>query len=152
MNKTIKLLWIDNDLYEDLNEHRIALYLSEKYEADFALNATDGFDMLRRNIYDIVIIDLRLPAGSHDEWKEYSEGDDFQNYGLALLKEVRMNSLLQHVLKSIIFIYSIEDKKDIPDIDDLLSAFPEHHYRQKTSLSGDMEFLDFLEQIHSNSL
>ena len=41
MNDIIKLLWIDDNLFHDLTEKRMALYMEEDIEPHFATDATD---------------------------------------------------------------------------------------------------------------
>lgn len=147
-SKIFKLLWVDNDLYEDLNELRIALLLNDEFEADFALNATEGFNLLRQKAYDIAVIDLRMPPGRHDDWKKY-EVNGSEQYGYALLKEVteQRNPLFPHLEKTRFCVYSIENPKDVPQLFEPPIALPHEHYCQKTDRVSSDDFLNFLKGL-----
>jgi CheY-like chemotaxis protein len=54
------ILWVDDEA-ERLESHR--LFLREKgYEVEWALNADDAVEMLRRRTYDIVLLDEQMPG------------------------------------------------------------------------------------------
>ncbi len=149
---TIKLLWVDNDLFEDLNELRITLYLSDDYEADFALNATEGFNRLRENTYDIVTVDLRLPPGPHNAWLKYAH-HSYEEYGCALLKEIseQRDTLFAHLSNTRFGVYSIEDPRDVPrELFEPPVGISHGNYCQKTDRAGDDEFFDFLRKLRAS--
>ena len=54
------VLWVDDEA-EQLEAHR--LYLHEKgYEVEWARNADDAVEMLRRHAFDIVLLDEQMPG------------------------------------------------------------------------------------------
>lgn len=54
------ILWVDDEA-ERLESHR--LFLREKgYEVEWALNADDAVEMLRRRPYDLVLLDEQMPG------------------------------------------------------------------------------------------
>lgn len=144
----IKLLWVDNDLYHDLTELRITLLLSDDFETDFALNATEGFNLLRQNTYDLVVVDLRLPPGPHNDWAKY-QNNGFEEYGYALLKEVheRRDLLFSHLKDTCFGVYSIDDPNDVPQLFESPIRLPPQNYCRKTDQASNDEFLDYLQEL-----
>ena len=54
------ILWVDDEA-ERLESHR--LFLREKgYDVEWALNADDAVEMLRRRTYDLVLLDEQMPG------------------------------------------------------------------------------------------
>jgi len=78
-----KILMIDDDpvSIEDVKD-----VLSADYEVGIADNIDDAVDMLKKNSYDLLFLDLYMPHG-----KRYSSDDTKQGRetGYLLLKEIR---------------------------------------------------------------
>jgi CheY-like chemotaxis protein len=149
MNDNItKLLWVDNDLYQDLNELRTTVLLSDEFDTDFALNATEGFNLLRQNTYDLVVVDLRLPPGPHNAWEKY-QNNGFEEYGYALLREVfiEKEKLFSHLQATCFGVYSIDAPEDIPQLFEAPIYLPRERYCQKTDQASNDEFMDYLQKL-----
>ncbi len=147
-NHITRLLWVDDDLFGDLNELRIALYLLDDFETDFALNATEAFNLMRQHPYDIVIVDLRLPPGPHNYWQE-QEGDGLRGYGHPLLRRVKgdNNELFKHLKDTCFAVYSIDPKEEMPTLFKPPVSLPDDCYCQKTEHANGDEFIEFINKL-----
>ncbi len=56
----VKILWIDDEI--DLLKVHILLLEEKGYKVSTANNAEDGFDMIKKNNYDIIFIDENMPG------------------------------------------------------------------------------------------
>ncbi len=88
MKRPIRFLWIDDNLEQDLREKKMSLYMEDDIEPHFAGDASEAIYRLRDEPFDVIIFDIRLPAGNDEMWADLrSEG--FQEYGIELIKRVR---------------------------------------------------------------
>ena len=65
-------------IIEDNSETQLIfkIYLRDKYDIDVADDAEKGIDLLRRNIYDLLLLDINLPGklSGEDVLKEIRNG------------------------------------------------------------------------------
>ncbi len=54
-----KILVIDDD--EELCEELAEVFQSESYEVDFAYDGAKGWNLISKNAYDLVLLDLKMP-------------------------------------------------------------------------------------------
>ncbi|NQT34002.1 response regulator [bacterium] len=60
-----KILFIDDE--EELVTTLVERLEYRGMEADFALNGSDAVEMMRKNTYDVVVLDLKMPVMSGTE-------------------------------------------------------------------------------------
>lgn len=141
MQEKNKVLWVEDSARFELPSLLGPIYASRRYDLTLAESATTAAEYLRRRRFDAIVVDIRIPPGSHEYWRRvYKDaGDDRTNakLGLALLAWV-LNSAHTHgrgqkkrkleepprptwpVLPSHIGVFSVESRLEVgPFLDDL---------------------------------
>jgi len=151
MNDVIKLLWIDDNLFHDLTEKRMALYMEDDIEPHFAIDATEAFYRLRTEPFDVVIVDLRLPPGSDDMWNTYRESN-FQKFGYALLNTVLgpQKDQFDHLSETRFGVFTIEAQEENPELFDAPIHLAENNFKMKTHAYHENAFIDFIRHVHQS--
>lgn len=89
MQQKNRILWVEDSARFELASVLGPMYASRRYDLTLAENATTAAEYLRRRRFDAIIVDIRLPPGTHRYWQKiYKDaGDDRTNakLGLALL-------------------------------------------------------------------
>lgn len=84
-----RVLWVEDSARFELANVLGPVYASHQYDLTLAQNATTAADYLARRQFDAIIVDIRLPPGTNDYWREIFQnaGSDRTNakLGLALL-------------------------------------------------------------------
>lgn len=84
-----RVLWVEDSARFELANVLGPMYASRRYDLTLAENATTAAEYLRRRRFDAIIVDIRLPPGTHRYWRTIykNAGDDRTNakLGLALL-------------------------------------------------------------------
>lgn len=151
MNDIIKLLWIDDNLFHDLTEKRMALYMEEDIEPHFATDATDAFYRLRSEPFDVVIVDLRLPPGPDDMWETY-RASNFQKYGYALLCTVlgEQKDNFDHLKDTRFGVFTIEAQEENPELFEAPIRLAEKNFKMKTHAYHENAFIDFIRHVYKS--
>lgn len=147
----IKLLWVDDNLDQDLAEKRVNLLMQDDIESDFAGDASDAYYYLRDNTYDVVILDLRHPSGPDDMWqKQREEGE--QKYGPVLLRTIKENQdgVFNHLKNTRYGVFTIETKDENPGLFEPPINLPEQHYKMKTHATDENDFVDFIRTLYQS--
>lgn len=63
-----KVLWIEDDSFNELPMFATAVHLTGEYDLDYAVDATEAIDKLCEKEYDAVVVDVRLPPGDDPRW------------------------------------------------------------------------------------
>ena len=149
----IRLLWVDDNLDQDLAEKRMSLLMEDDIESDFAGDATEAYFLLtnQERTYDVVLMDLRLPAGPNDLWIEYEEEAD-RKYGPVLLRMVKENSdgKFDHLLQTRYGVFTIETKEENPDLFNPPIKLPDTNYKMKTHAYDEKEFIAFIRMLYKS--
>jgi len=145
----IKLLWIDDNLDHDLTEKRITLVMEEDIDSHFARDATEAYYRLRKDKFDVVIVDLQLPPGPDDMWNGHRE-KGFQKFGAALLELVRKpdNEHFGHLSRTQFGVFTIEPREENPELFDPPISLPDENFKVKTHAASENAFLDFIRKVH----
>ncbi|MBC7775695.1 MAG: hypothetical protein H7246_09685 [Phycisphaerae bacterium] len=149
----IKLLWVDDNLDQDLAEKRMSLLMEDDIESDFAGDATEAYFLLTdiEKDYDVVLMDLRHPAGPDDIWNEYAEQAD-RKYGPVLLKMVKENreGIFSHLSKTRYGVFTIETKEENPDLFQPPISLPDQNYKMKTHAYDETDFINFIRALNKS--
>lgn len=88
-----KVLWIEDDAFNELAMLATPVHLTGEFELEYALSATEGLAKLQACEYDAVVVDVRIPPGDDERWVDiyYKEGASTKAARLGFL-------LLQNVL------------------------------------------------------
>ncbi|ACY15841.1 response regulator [Haliangium ochraceum] len=85
-----RVLWVEDSARFELASVLGPIYASRRYDLTLAENATTAGEYLRRRRFDAVVVDIRLPPGTHPYWRDIytNAGSDRTNakLGLAILK------------------------------------------------------------------
>lgn len=84
-----RVLWVEDSARFELASVLGPIFASHRYDLTLAENATTASEYLRRRQFNAIIVDIRLPPGTHQYWRTiYKDaGSDRTNakLGLALL-------------------------------------------------------------------
>ncbi|WP_428267795.1 hypothetical protein [Haliangium sp.] len=87
--KKQRVLWIEDSARFELASVLGPIFASRRYDLTLAENATTAAEYLRRRRFDAIVVDVRLPPGTHAYWRDIYQnaGADRTNakLGLALL-------------------------------------------------------------------
>ncbi len=81
-----RVLWVEDSARFDLQHMLGPIFASRRYDLTLAENATSGADYLRQRNFDAVVVDVRLPPGTHPYWRAIynNAGADRTNAKLGL--------------------------------------------------------------------
>jgi len=81
-----KVLWVEDSARLELRNLTGPIYISGEYDMNLAEDATSAVRYLQKKVYDVVILDMRLPPGIDDYWIQvYRErGEDKADARLGL--------------------------------------------------------------------
>lgn len=68
-----KILWIEDNAEADLFHLLAPVNVDGRFDVDIAVNATEGYTYLGKHIYDVVIVDTRIPPGDEKHWVDCAE-------------------------------------------------------------------------------
>lgn len=72
-----KVLWVEDSARLELRNLLGPIYISGDYDLSLAEDATDAIRKLQTNIYEVIILDMRIPPGADEHWiKIYREWED----------------------------------------------------------------------------
>jgi len=87
-----RVLWIEDSAHNENARLSSPVYLSGRYSLTTVLTATDGMEALADEVYDAIIVDIRILPGDHKRWiSEYTDrGNSLKaaRLGLKLLEVV----------------------------------------------------------------
>jgi CheY-like chemotaxis protein len=128
-----KVLWVEDNAEADLFQYLAPVNVDGRFDMDIAVNATEACTRLSTNIYDVVIMDTRIPSGYEQRWQEREQSIKAQSpnpvvrLGLEVLKfvfgEGRSQIKPEHHEKERYCIFSIDPQGDLVVNDELLNTF-----------------------------
>jgi len=157
-----RALWIEDLAHTENARFSAPVYLSGRYDLTVALNATSAMSELSRNVYDAIIVDIRLPPGDDPLWiKEYTDRGDSTKaarLGLRLLEVVLDGSDTDNAWRGLTLptaarephrygILSVETKESLNL--DRLRVGP---YRNKEAAANARLLLELLDEVITHSL
>jgi CheY-like chemotaxis protein len=146
----IKILWIDDNLDNDLTEKRMALYMETEFDPHFARDASEAYYRLRDEDFNVVIFDLRLPTGPDDMWKEVGDKVSGKNGKklLELVKNNYNNDFSRHVSTKF-GVFSIEAPDENAELFSPPVNLSKNCFMKKTDVYYEEEFISFIHRIHA---
>lgn len=154
----IRVLWIEDQAISMLEEYCAKVINDGKYSLKFVLNASEGIKNIQENIFDIVIIDIRLEPGSDTAWKTciLKHGGDKKKarLGMELLKLLFMPHIAEveipgfkkpyWVRPEIFGVLTVESRNEV---DRELSEMKINSYKRKIIEAGASVLIDLIEEI-----
>jgi hypothetical protein len=65
-----KVLWIEDGAFGEVSILAAPVHLSGEYQLEYAFSATEAMQQLRRQEFDAVIVDIRIPPGDDAMWQK----------------------------------------------------------------------------------
>ncbi len=152
MNQVIKVLWIEEETFENLELLRIQLELDSRIALKVAGNAREACDYLAWEEFDVILVDIILPPGFDDFWIDTRS--QTERLGLVLIEKIFDKSIEVlpknlHVDKFGVF--TIERQKDIINIFNSKGGpIKNKNYRNKDSIHEGAELIQFIKEINSS--
>lgn len=92
MKPRYKILWVEDGALFDLAYLAGPVYMDGRYELTVAQNITEAVELLQRDEFQAVIVDIRLPPGEDQHWNELYKMAGRQksvaHLGLKLLRSI----------------------------------------------------------------
>ena len=92
MTQKHRVLWIEDGARYDLADMAAPVYMDGKYDLIIAEDASSGIDYLLGNVFDVIIVDIRIPPGGDKKWiklHQNSSADKISGrLGLELLRTI----------------------------------------------------------------
>jgi hypothetical protein len=156
MKKSV--LWVEDQAVSMLTEYIAKVNSIGKYSLDIVLNATDAMKKIQKNVYDIVIVDIRIESGMDDLWMNFvfdHAGDKRQaRAGMAFLRllflpeeaEVKIPGFIKPnwIIPEKFGVLTVESESEV--IHDL-KAMGITSYRRKSTEAGNGLLLEILEEV-----
>lgn len=103
-----KILWIEDNAEADLFHLLAPVNVDGRFDVDIAVNATEGYTYLSRLVYDVIIVDTRIPPGDEPYWRACAERIQHQLENPILRLGLEMLSA--------IFLHASAISNNLPDI------------------------------------
>lgn len=154
-----KVLWVEDGAFSELKDMSGLVYVSGKYDLAIALDATDGLRQLMRKdkVFDTVIVDIRIPPGSDEQFfRLYSDRGESKvgaRLGLALLKRVLTEGEREGVpaphREALRFgVFTVEGHDELAED---LQRLGVKVYHQKMETNSKSKLRDIIEEIRANN-
>lgn len=154
-----KVLWIEDDADNDLYNLTSPVYIDGRYQLDIATNASEAHFYLNARVYDVIIVDIRIPPGKDPGWRAKHEQLRSRNeanssrLGLELLRAIFGDGeqqptlkIQQNLLPERYGVFTIEGHEELkPDLHQLRLA--RIKYRQKNAMMPHTALLDFINEV-----
>ena len=162
MTNRPRVLWIEDSARYELSELAGPVYFSRKYTLTLAEDASSAVYQVTNIIFDVLIVDMRIPPGSHPTWEDLYKKDGKvkgnPKLGLHLLEWLLLPPEKNPYLKFFglppiwikstqIAVFTVENWDQIAGELDYLGI---KTYQQKTATRRDTALLDLIEKTHAN--
>ncbi|HMQ49270.1 MAG TPA: response regulator [Saprospiraceae bacterium] len=158
----MKVLWIEDNAENDLYELTSPVYVDGRFKLDIAASASEAYFYLNSRIYDIVIIDIRIPPGRDEVWVklhqqlQFKNGSDSSRLGLELLKSIFSDLGPQPNLKihqnsgaHRYGVFTVEQREEL-EADLAKLNLAKVKYRRKNAMMPHTALLDFIREVAKN--
>ncbi|GJM34806.1 MAG: hypothetical protein DHS20C18_38070 [Saprospiraceae bacterium] len=155
----LKVLWVEDNADDDLYNLTSPVYIDGRFQLDIAINASEAYFYLNKRVYDVVIVDIRIPPGRDPIWRKKHEilleTDDVNSnrLGLELLRCIFDNNQQQPTLRidqnlssRRYGVFTVEKRDELEpffrkfNLEDL-------KYRHKNAMMPHTALLDFIEEV-----
>ncbi len=154
-----RVLWIEDSARLELSNLVGPIYFSGKYDFALAEDVTTAVQFLQTEVFDVLIVDVRLPPGPDPVWRALYQrsGADKVNaqlgikllYWLLGLDRATIKLTPPHwVTPHSVTVFTVESQREIQD--DLV-RLKVSRYKQKVADLQDTILLELIEQALSAS-
>lgn len=154
-----KVLWVEDNADDDLYNLTSPVYIDGRFQLDIATNASEAFYYLNMRMYDIIIVDIRIPPGRDQQWRrrhEHMVQSDHANsnrLGLELLRCIFDEQEQQPTLKidqnlssKRYGVFTVEKRDELQPYFRKLNL-EDLKYRHKNAMMPHTALLDFIEEV-----
>jgi CheY-like chemotaxis protein len=148
MFKRIRILWIEEETQSVLAEIRSRLDNSRGFIVEIVETLVSAHDVIdRANIYDIIIVDIRIPKelGASHVMESIYVRNQYEKHGIDLVK-----ILLNKGLQKKMLIFTNESKMAI-DQELGMDKLSNGNFLQKTANITPEEFVMYLKNIYQSN-
>jgi CheY-like chemotaxis protein len=151
-----KVLWIEDGARADFQQMLGPVYARREFELIVALNASDAITHLKRTPFDVVIVDIRIPPGEAEEWRELHHRGDDNNanarlgldllYSLLAPESARINLAGRPawITSEKFAVFTVESRTEVQDD---LKRMGIGVFRRKETEMGNRVLLDVIEEV-----
>jgi CheY-like chemotaxis protein len=148
-----KVLWVEDSARLELRNLLSPVYISGDYDLSLSEDATDATRKLQTNIYDAIILDMRLPPGADEHWikiyRERGEDKASARLGLELANWMFTGHPLPYpppgwIKPHQVAVFTVEDD---PALHAQLESLKIGIYEHKTAGISDTILIDIIERI-----
>ncbi|MCX6842030.1 MAG: hypothetical protein NTX53_07115 [candidate division WOR-3 bacterium] len=155
-----RVLWIEDELTTTLSIMAAPIYTSGRYHLTVAVDATEGVRCLLSEEYSVVIVDIRLPPGTDQQWSDlwnaYGASKSPARLGLRLLEALfdpaaaalKLESRPAWVVPARFGVLTVEGESEVAD---RLAQLGIRCYVQKKAGLPYTAVVDMIERILDNS-
>lgn len=157
MPRQPRILWIEDSARYELTELLGPVYHARKYRVTLAEDASSAMDYLLSYDFDVVIVDIRLPPGSHQAWQDLYEdakrGQVKAHLGLQILQwlfgvngrvHAKIPAPPEKVCRDCVAVFTVESQAQIREELELLGI---KMFKQKTTMLEDKALLRIIEKL-----
>lgn len=148
-----RVLWVEDSARFELSNLTGPVYFSGKYDFQQAENVTTAISFLKTKVYDVLIVDIRLPPGVDPFWLDLyqkMENGGGEKLGIHFLSWLlaRDDTYSQEppawVNPGLIAVFTVES---FPEIKDKLAELSIKTFQHKTAGLPDTILVDLIDKI-----
>ena len=151
-----KVLWIEDQALYEMRDLRSKVLMSGLYHLAIAKNGSEAISKLRSEIYDIIVVDLRIPPGDDPAFSISYSGPSHQRntakVGFQLLKRIfdkadpnHLSDLFEYAYNPFRFGVLSVDNQD--EIGEDLNFFGIKNYFHKSGFMSSDTLLNLIKKI-----
>jgi hypothetical protein len=148
-----KVLWVEDSARLELRNLLSPVYISGGYDLSLSEDATDAIRKLQTNIYEAIILDMRIPPGADENWikiyREREEDKASARLGLELANWMFNGHSFPYqppdwIKPHHVGVFTVEDD---PALHAQLESLKIGIYEHKTAGIADTILIDIIERI-----
>ena len=151
-----KILWVEDGALYELAHLAGPIYLDGDYELHVAEDVSGAIDIIQKEKFQTIIVDIRLPPGANKQWLDIYKRAGNQkaaaSLGLSFLKtilgsskaEVKIDNRPSWLTASMIGVLTVESSSELhSELEELGIRF----YQRKSANMAETALLDIVKQI-----
>jgi hypothetical protein len=156
IKKKRKVLWVEDGARADFQQMLGPVYARREFELVVALNASHAITHLKKSQFDVIIVDIRIPPGEAEEWRELHHQGDHNNanarlgldllYCLLVPEAARINLAWrpEWISPEKFAVFTVESRAEVQDDLDQMKI---EVFRRKETEMGNRVLLDVIEDV-----
>lgn len=150
-----KILWIEDETDNGMIDFRVWLEDNDEFELTIARNATQGLQYLRKEVFNAIVVDIRIFPGSDPffnkvYYQRNKNGKAYEKLGIALIAKIfdeNSDILGDNKIAKKVGVFSIEPQSDFKSLLEeweLTNIFIADNYLYKTKAEMPVELEKFI--------